>query len=493
MSETQPLPPPTATPANTSGSLGPTGNADIDRSGQLPFLAFTLSGWIWLVAASCFGFLTFWKAHNPGFLNAETWLSYGRIAPAFNAMLVYGFACNFAFGLGIWIISRLSRRPTSYPIILTAASTLWNGGVTIGIFGILRGEIGVFEYLELPGYVIPVILAGLLLISVWVILTFLNRRAASVYASQWYLLAGFLAFPWVMLIAATMLFAFPTAGVAQSLVANWYAGSLLWLWFGSIGAALLYYLIPKLSGKPILTYDLARFGFLALALAGAWTGTARLAGGPFPAWIITVGIASGLLLLVFFIITGINFIGPICSAPGAFSRNPTLQFAFVGALSLLFSGLAAALLPLRSINEIVQFTIAWDAQHFLILYGFFSMVAFAGVYYALPRILQRDWPMTFMIQTHLYSAVIGLLLVVLPLALGGWKQGLAMNDPSVPFVEVVRTSTVWMLGRSMGWLWIIFGHFAFSLNLILILVEKCKSICCPPQTHPRTAVEGFGS
>ena len=467
--------------------------AEVDRSIRLPFLFFILSGWIWLLAASLFGYLTFWKAHNPEFLNAHAWISFGRVSPAFNAMLVYGFACNFAFGLGLWIISRLGRVPVRYPILLVVAAVFWNGGVDIGIFGILRGDLNVFDYLELPGYVAPVILAGLLFVSVWVILAFINRRTDSVYASQWYLVAGFLAFPWIFLITAAMLFVYPTAGVSQALVANWYAGSLLWLWFGSVGAALLYYLVPKLSGKPILSYDLARFGFLVLVLAGAWTGTARLAGGPFPAWIITVGIASSLLLLVFFLVTGINFLGSMASARGALSSNTALQFAFVGALSLFISGLASALLPLRSINEVVQFTIVWEARHFLLLYGFFSMVAFAGVYHALPRILQHDWPMAFMIQTHLYTAVIGLLLVVLPLALGGWNQGTALNDPSIPFVQVVRTTTVWMLGRSLGWLFLIFGHLAFSLNLVLLLVEKCKSVCCPAKEYSTTVGKGVGS
>ena len=484
-----PLPPRDADPASRLGAE----IAQVDKSVRLPFLVFILSGWIWLLAATLFGYLAFWKAHNPEFLNAQAWISFGRVTPAFNAMLVYGFACNFAFGLGLWIISRLGRVPVRYPILLVVAAIFWNGGVDIGIFGILRGDLNVFDYLELPGYVAPIILSGLLLISVWVILAFINRRTDAVYASQWYLVAGFLAFPWIFLIAAAMLFLYPITGVTQPLVANWYAGGLLWLWFGSVGAAFLYYLIPKLSGKPIMAYDLARFGFLALVLAGAWTGAARLAGGPFPAWIITVGISSSLLLLVFFVVTGINFLGSMGTARGALANNTVLQFAFAGALSLLLSGVASALLPLRSINEVVQFTIAWEAQHFLLLYGFFSMVAFAGVYYALPRILQRDWPMPFMITAHLYTAVIGLFLVVLPLALGGWYQGTAMNDPSIPFVEVVRTSTVWMLGRSLGWLFLIFGHLAFSLNLVLFLVEKCKSVCCPAKEYSDAAAEGVGS
>ena len=453
--------------------------AQIDHSVKLPFLLFILSGWVWLLAASFFGFLAFWKAHNPEFLNSWVWITVGRVTPAFNAMLVYGCACNFAFGLGLWIISRLGRIPVSYPLLLIVAAVFWNGAVDIGIFGILRGDLNVFDYLELPGYVAPVMLSGLLFVSVWVVMAFINRRTDSAYASQWYLVAGFLAFPWIFLIATVMLLINPTSGVVQPLVANWYAGNLLWLWFGSIGAAILYYLIPKLSGKPILAYDLAKFGFWGLVIAGAWTGAARLAGGPFPAWIITAGIAASLLLLVFFVVTGINFVGSIGTNLRTLSQNPGLQFACVGSLSLLIAGLATALLPLRRINEIAQFTILQEAHHFLIIYGFFGMVAFAGVYYALPRVLGRDWPLAFMISAHLYSAVAGLLMVVIPLALGGWKQGAAMNDATISFVHVVRSTTVWMLGRSLGWLFLIFGHLAFSLNLAVLLIDECK-ICLLP-------------
>lgn len=460
---------------STETSLRPSDSPAIDDSLRAPVFFFLTAALQWLVLASIVGYIASWKSHNQEFLNGWAFLTVGRVQAVATAALVYGFGCNIAFTLGLWLMARLSGTPVSKNLILVIAGVFWNVTLTVGVVGIFIGDLRAFELLELPAYVgFPLFLASLL-ISIWVLLCVKERRNPDLYVSQWFLIAAFLAFPWIQIVAHVMLTVNPAPGVMQSLVAGWFASNLLWLWFGAIATAVLYYLIPKVLGTAIKGYSLAKYGFIILVFVGSWAGAAWFVGGPFPAWIITVGVASTLVMLTFFVVTGINFLGTLCEKRSLVLDNPILLFTGFAALALLLAGFLTAFMSLRSVAEITQFTIFLDAHRFLIIYGVFSMSAFGFVYWALPGLLGRDWPMDFLISSHFWLAFIGILLTVVPLAIGGWKQGTALLDGSIPMSDVIRTTSYFMVSRSMAWIFLTLGHGALILNVISIYRPDCES------------------
>ena len=459
----------------TDTSLNPSGTSAIDQSLRGPLLFFIIAGAKWLILATIFGYLASWKSHNQDFLDSISLLTTGRVTAAYTAIFVYGFACNFAFAISLWLMARLSGSEVQYGFTLIIASIFWNVALTVGVVGILIGDLRVFEFLEFPAYVAAPMAIATIVISIWGILLFLNRSNRDVYASQWFIIAALLVFPWIQIVAKFMLGANAVPGVVQALVAGWFAGNLTWLWFGAIAVAGLYYLIPKILGTRLLSYSLAQFGFFTLIFAGSWIGVARLVGGPVPAWVISAGIVASILMLIFFAVTGINFVGTLWQAGGNGQDSAVLPFVKFASYALLISGVAATLLSLRGIAEVTQFTILLDAHRFLVLYGVFTMTAFGLVYYLVPKIMGREWPMDFLVSTHFWLSCIGIILVVVPLTIGGWKQGAAMMDASIPFSEVVRKTSYFMIARSMGWIFLGIAHGAFILNLLSILKPDCDS------------------
>lgn len=451
------------------------GTSAVDNSLKGPVLFLLISGAKWLILASILGYLVSWKSHNPGFLNGCELLTIGRVQAAYTTAFLYGFGCNISFAIGLWLIARLSGTPIGHGLVLILASICWNLALTVGLVGILMGHLNAFEFLELPSYVAPPLFISSLVFSIWGILCFKNRTNEITYAAEWYLVAAFLAFPWINLATKTMLFIKPSSGVVQALVASWFANNFLWLWFGSLAIAALYYLVPKLLSKAVLSYNLAILGFVLLIFVGSWMGAARLVGGPFPAWVITSGIAASITMVAFFAITGINFFGTLWRNRKSHSENGILLFVWFSSLALLISGLLTAFISLRGVAEVTQFTIFLDAHRFLIFYGVFSMAAFAVVYYMLPRLLERDWPMEFMISSHFWLAFVGTILLVVPLTLGGWQQGAAMLDATVPFSEVVRHTSYWMVGRSAAWIFLSLGHLGFIMHLFVMLKPECDA------------------
>ena len=466
----------------TETSLNRSGTAAIDSSIKAPALVYLISGAKWLFLASILGYMASWKLHNPEFLNSCSFLTVGRVQAAYTTALFYGFGCNFAFAVSLWLIARTSGTAISNGLALIIASIVWNIALTVGLVGIFMGHLNAFELLELPSYVGTPLFLSSLVVSVWGILCFKNRSHTDVYASQWYLILAFLAFPWIQMVAKIMLFVNPAPGVVQTLVASWFASNLLWLWFGAIAVATLYYLIPKILNTQIASYNIAYLGFLTLVFAGTWTGAASVVGGPFPAWIITTGITASLLMVIFFVITGINFVGTLRQNGSDVDDNGTLLFVKFSAYAILVSGLGAALLSLRGVAEVTQFTILLDAHRFLIFYGGFSMAMFAAVYHFLPKLLGRAWPMEFMISSHFWISFVAIIMLVVPLTLGGWKQGSAMLDATIPFAEVVKNTSYFMVARSMAWIFLTIGHLGFIMHLIVMLKPDCDA-CLEDLTH----------
>src|SRR6266699_281654 len=66
----------------------------LDRSCRLPLLVLFVSAAVWLVLGSAFSLIASLKFHSPNFLADCAWLTYGRVRPACNNSLLYGFVCR---------------------------------------------------------------------------------------------------------------------------------------------------------------------------------------------------------------------------------------------------------------------------------------------------------------------------------------------------------------------------------------------------------------
>ena len=151
------------------------GTSAVDNSLKGPVIILLISGAKWLFLASILGYLVSWKSHNPGFLNSYEFLTIGRVQAAYTTAFLYGFGCNFAFAIGLWLIARLSGTPIAHGLILILASVCWNLTLMVGLVGVLMGHLNAFEFLELPSYVGPPLFLSSLVFSVWGILCFNNR------------------------------------------------------------------------------------------------------------------------------------------------------------------------------------------------------------------------------------------------------------------------------------------------------------------------------
>jgi cytochrome c oxidase cbb3-type subunit 1 len=441
----------------------------IDQSLRVPFLLFGISAIFWLLLGTIFALIASITLNSPDLFPNWEFMTFGRIRSAHLNAVAYGWSANIGFAVALWTMARLSRVPIKDFGVLTIAAIFWNIGVTFGILAILKGYSTSVEWLEFPPSFAALLAISFAMIGIWGILAFRHRRSEHVYVSQWYIMAAFFWLPWLYIVAQAMILWVPARGTVQAITNWWFGHNALGLFFTPLAVASTYYMLPKVLGKPIHSYYLSVIGFWTLAIFYNWAGVHHLVGGPIPAWLISAGIVGSVMMVIPVLVTAINNHLTSMGSFGAIWRSPTLRFVVFGAMMYTLSSLFGSAMALREVNKITHFT------HFTVghahhgLYAFYTMVMFGAVYFIMPRILYREWPSAVLISVHFWCAAIGITLMVTVLQIGGWIQGMEMNNPDIAFLDVVKNTQIWLLLRSFSGIMLAVGHIAFAVNFFWML------------------------
>jgi cytochrome c oxidase cbb3-type subunit 1 len=365
-----------------------------------------------------------------------------------------------------------------HPGVLVLAALLWNVAVTAGVLGILAGDGRAFEFLEFSQRSMKLLFAAYCLVAVWGVVLFLNRRPGHAYVSTSYLVASLLWFPWLLGIANVMLGRTEgVRGVMQAIVGAWYAQNLLGLWLGGLGLGTIYYLIPKIIGRPIHSYYLASFGFWTFAVFSVWTGLQRLNGGPVPAWMVTTSIVAAIMMVVPVTTVTVNFVATLRGSFDMVHESPTLCFVFYGAIAYTLANLVFLAGSFRIVSAVTQFTWFSVAENQLFTCAFFSMVMFGAMYYIVPRLLGREWLSGTLIKLHYWGVGYGFAASIILLIIAGVDQGLAQSsiqltdpaDPHADFMLSVYAMLPLLRGRSIAQLPLFAGELFFAVHFGLML------------------------
>jgi len=453
---------------SAAGSAG-LPNSEIDFSCRLPLLVMFVSAAVWLVIASIFGLISSIKFHSPGFLADISALTYGRVRAAFTNSMLYGFAVQAGLGVSLWLMARLGRTTLVQKFFVTIGASLWNLAVTIGVAAILAGDSTGFENLEIPFYAVLLMFLGYLVIGVCGVLTLHERRERLLYVSQWFVLTALFWFPWIYSTANLLLLKYPVRGVTQAIIAWWYSNGLFWVWLPLVGLSAIFYFVPKLLKRELHSHYLALFTFWMLILFASWGGIPNSA--PVPAWIVTLSTIGTVLTIIPLLAVALNVHRTIAGSYSNLRSDPSLLFIGFGAAAFVLAGLVNIFGLILDVQQELRFTWFTPAKDLLNSYGFFAMVMFGAMYRILPQLTRIDFPYAKLVRAHFWIAAAGILLIVLPLGVGGMIQCLKLQNPNVAFLEIVKTTMPVLRLSTVGDLLLLVGHLLFLSNAGGLLVR----------------------
>jgi len=459
----------------------------LDQSSRQPVILWLTSSIVWLLIASLFGLLASIKLHVPDWLVQDAALTFGRVRPAHLNGAAYGWASMAGVGVGLWLIPRLFKTPLVGGHFATIGGVLWNLGLAAGTVAILGGYSDGLEWLEIPWQLDIALVAGGALAAVPLILTVIKRREQHLYVSAWYLVSALIWFPMLFVTAniPNLLI-----GTEQAIMNWWFAHNVLGLWMTPLGLAAAYYFIPKIVGAPIYSYTLSLIGFWALALFYSQVGLHHLIGGPVPTWLVTLSIVTSVMMVIPVVAVAINHHMTVAPFWRLLFRSPTLRFVVLGAMMYTFASIQGSMEALRSVNTVTHFTHYTVAHAHMGVYGFFSFVMFGSIYFIVPRLVGWEWPHNWAISVHFWLTFLGFGIYFWPLTMGGWLQGLAMLDASVPFMQSVELTKPYLLTRSVGGTMMTLGHVVFASHFFLVLRREGPKRVGPPNLRNARAIDG---
>lgn len=413
----------------------------------------------WLLLASLAGLLSSYKLHEPDFLTQYAWLTFGRMRTLHLNAVAYGWAPMACFGVAIWLLPRLLKTRLYGGRFALLGAMLWNAGLIAGLGAIAAGYSDGMEWLEIPWQVDILLVVGGALIGLPLVFTLQNRKVDHLYVSIWYMGAALFWFPILFLVGNIPGLHF---GAEQAGMNWWFGHNVLGLFYTPMALATIYYFLPKIIGRPIQSYNLSLLGFWALAFFYGQVGGHHLIGGPVPSWMITLSIVQSMMMIIPVLAFTVNLHLTMRHHFKTLFYSPTLRFIVLGAMMYTLSSVQGSFEALRSINTITHFTHFTVAHAHLGLYAFVSMAMFGAIYFVMPRVMSWEWPYPRLIALHFWLVVIGFGIYFTGLTIGGWLQGLAMLDASVPFIDSVTLTIPYLESRTLGGALMTLGHIVFA-------------------------------
>lgn len=435
-------------------------------------LLYLWSSLFWLIAGGALQLVHSIQLHTPEFFAHWESMTFGRTQAAAESALVYGWIANAGFLAQWWILGRLGGGRFGGAAAALFAGFFWNLGVTLGIAGILHGELGVFPLFHMPATVVPLLGVSYAAFSLAGLMAWTGRDRAASHAAQWYAVASLYAFPWICSAAYVMLRFHVVPGVSQAVLAAWAGEALRMLWIAPVALSASYYLAPKITGRTVEGYHFAAVGFWVLVLFAPWAGTRQLAGSPVPVWLPTVGISFGFLLLVHFGIVASNMRDAFSHA----GQSTALRFVLLGVASYLVLGVMDTVLSLRTVSAHLQFTHLTEARFGLLVFGVFTPSVFGAFYFLLPRVTGRAWASDGLIASHYTCTWVGVLLMVVGYVVAGLEQGFGLSDPQNSFEAVAASVRPWLLAASHGVGVVLLGAVLVLVNLIFHTLPRSASV-----------------
>ncbi len=432
---------------------------------RLPFFHLLLSAALWLLVASVLGLIASLRFHKPDMFADCEHLAYGRVQPAAVNALLYGFCIQAGLGVILWLLARPTKASyTANPVMAIVGTKIWNLGVLVGVIGILIGDSTGFEDFEMPRFAAPILFFGYFMISVWGLMLFHRRESRELLTSHWFALTAVFWFAWIFSAAVLGLMIFPVRGITQAVIAWWYSGNLRVIWLGLAGLAASFEILPRLAGRDSKEQrPLALFAFWMWILFASWSGVPLTA--PVPAWIPTVSTVMAVMGLLPVIAIAMVYCRSAKCASTSLPAHPAKCFLRAGGVAFLIAYLMNVVAVLPCCGTVVHFTWFETARLQMNVLGFFALTMFGATYYILPRVTGLEFCSPKMVRVHLWLWILGVLLLVVPLAAGGVMQGLKLAQPSVAFADSTKATLMGLRTATMGEMFILLGSLIFLLNV----------------------------
>src|SRR5579872_2625810 len=346
--------------------------------------AHGLAAILTLFASLVFGITVSIELLWPNLLDGSPWHSWGRLRYDHTQGIMLGWLANAFFAFLYHGVPLLTGRPVTSARLGQWLFGLWNFAVVApGWVLVLAGFSQPLEWAEFPLVNDAFVVLALVLAIVQFLPQFFSRGLEDLYVSSWYIIGG---------LVFTLL-AYPMGNFVPELVpgARGAAFSGLWihdaigLFVTPLAVAILYFVIPAATRRPIFSHFLSMLGFWLLFFLYPLNGTHHYVFSVIPMSAQIGAITASTLLGVDVILVVANLLLSLRGA-GWFPCDPALRFVSMSTFFYLIVSIQGSVQAQMAVNQRLHFS-DWVIGHsHLAMLGFASFTAAGGLIHAWQRI-----------------------------------------------------------------------------------------------------------
>jgi cytochrome c oxidase cbb3-type subunit I/II len=405
--------------------------------------------------------------------------TFGRVRPLHTNAIIFAFVGNGIFAGVYYSLQRLCKARMYSDLLSKIHFWGWQTIILAAAITLPLGMTSGKEYAELEWPIDIAITVIWIVFGINMFMTIIKRRERHLYVAIWFFIATFVT---VAMLHVVNSFALPIsfmksyswyAGVQDALVQWWYGHNAVAFFLTTPYLGLMYYFIPKASGRPIYSYRLSIIHFWALIFIYIWAGPHHLLYNSLPDWAQSLGVAFSIMLIA---PSWGGMLNGLLTLRGAWDKvreDVILKFMVVALTCYGMATFEGPMLSLKNVNAIGHFT-DWIVAHVHVGgLGWNGFMTFAMLYYMIPRLYGTKLHSQKLANAHFWIGTMGILFYAIPMYWAGFAQSLMWKQFNPDgtlvysnFLETVTQIIPMYALRAFGGLLYLSGVLVMVYNLI---------------------------
>ncbi|MDX1490778.1 MAG: cbb3-type cytochrome c oxidase subunit I [Pseudohongiellaceae bacterium] len=415
-----------------------------------------------LIISAVFGIMVAALFVYPDLTAGSEVATWGRLRYAHTQGIMIGWLGNAFLAFLYYAVPVLTGRAVSNITLGWVIFGLWNFVAVIpGWVLVLSGVSQPLEWAEFPLIVDAVVICALLLSAVQFLPAFFRQGLDSLYVSSWYIIGG---------LVFTVL-AYPTGNIVPDIAAGASSAAFGGLWIHNavglfvtpLALAIVYYVIPASTGRPIYSHFLSMLGFWGLFFFYPLNGTHHYIFSviPMAAQLGAIAASAFLGLVVLIVVSNLTL---SMRGAGLIAKDPALRFIAASVLFYFIVSMQGASQAQMSLNQFVHFS-DWVVGHsHLAMLGFATFAAIGGIVHVWQRMPNSRYNPRA-IEWSFWLLFIGISLMVIDLTVAGIVQA-ELWQQAGPWIESVRASKPYWMLRYLSAIPVTAGFVALIYGLL---------------------------
>lgn len=445
---------------------------------------FILTSAFWMIIATGAGLIGATELIHPDLTRGIGWLAFGRIRPIHVNMVLFGFVTPGLLGAAYYYLPRLLKTELYSEKLGMLNVLLWNITLVLAITTLAAGYTQGREYAEMiwPVDILVCVIFGMSVYNFW--MTVQQRKEPVLYVSVWYACAAViltgLTFALGNVIWRPMSGAL--TGIPDAILLWFYGHNIFGLLLTPLAVGVAYYVIPKATGNPLYSHTLSLLGFWSLIIVYTHIGTHHLLQVPVPTWLKVISIVDSVGMVIPVMAFLINIWYTAKDKLGEIHADISAKFVFTGTIMYFFVSIQGSIMALPHVQRITHFN-NWVVGHAHIgVLGFAAMIALGGIYYVLPRILNKPLYSRLLADLQYWMVLIGVVGFTVVLTIAGLIQGGAWYNGETVYRALPEVHPYYILRASLGTL-IFTSAWIGIFNILMTFIYKEKKLTAS-ETEP---------